>query len=258
MEASRCAELPPVSVKTVEQQAVLALHRIREQLKGTRTARINAVRGHLREFGILLPVSATRFLTEVWEALEAPALPAVLKPVLTDLLAEIRSLGERMKALERELHHLTHQDVGVQLVRSVPGIGLLTNTALVAAVGNPRDFRRGRQLVAWAGLTPEESSSGERRRLGRISKQGDIYLRTLLIHGARSVLLRARMKQRIRPQSLSRLEAWALQLADRVGHNKAAVGLANKLVRISWAVWMTEKPYAAPVPSPSVCPTSAN
>jgi transposase len=111
------------------------------------------------------------------------------------------------------LHRLTQQNPAVQLVRSIPGIGLLTSTTLVAAIGNPRDFKRGRQLAAWAGLTPKESSSGERRRLGRMSKQGDIYLRTLFIHGARSVLLRARMKQRTRPQTLSRLDAWALQLA---------------------------------------------
>lgn len=192
LEAARCAALPAVAVKSVDQQAVQALHRVREQLKRTRTARINAVRGHLREFGVLLPQSVSRFLTEVGQALDAPALPAVLKPVLAELLDEIRSLAARMQALERQLHRLTRADPAVQLARSVPGVGLLTSTALVAAVGDPQSFKRGRQLAAWMGLTPREASSGERRRLGRMSKQGDTYLRTLFIHGARSVLLRAR------------------------------------------------------------------
>jgi transposase len=100
LEAARCADLPTVSVKTIEQQTVLALYRVREQLKATRTARINAVRGHLREFGILLPPSAQRFLAEVGRALDTPALPAVLKPILVELLEEIRALAKRMKALE--------------------------------------------------------------------------------------------------------------------------------------------------------------
>lgn len=258
LEAARCVELPSVAVKTAHQQTIQALHRIREQLKATRTARINAVRGHLREFGVMLPQSASRFLAEVGPALDAPALPVALKPVLTGLLDEIRSLAQRMKALEHELRHLTQTDPGVQLTRSIPGIGLLTSTALVAAVGDPHSFKRGRQLAAWTGLTPKEASSGERRRLGRMSKQGDIYLRTLFIHGARSVLLRARVRQQSRPQSLSGLETWALQLAERVGHNKAAVAVANKLVRITWAVWITKTPYAARSPSLSAHPATVS
>lgn len=169
LEAARCPDIAPVTAKTVDQQAIQALHRIREQLKRTRTARIHAMRGALREFGVMLPQRASRFLAEAGETLPAPALAAVLKSVLAGFLDEIRSLAARMKALEHQLHQLTQTDPGVPLTRSVLGVGLLTSTALVATVGHPGICKRGRALAAWTGLTPREASSGERRRLGRMS-----------------------------------------------------------------------------------------
>jgi transposase len=114
---------------------------------------------------------------------------------------------------------------------------------MVATAGSASHFPSGRQFAAWLGITPRESSSGFRHNLGRITKRGDVYLRTLLIHGARSVLVRAQQLNRIDPARLSRLQQWGLQLQRRVGHNKAAVAMANKLARICWAVWRTESAY---------------
>ena len=130
----------------------------------------------------------------------------------------------------------------MQTLRQIPGIGLLTSTALVAATGNPQRFASGRRFASWLGLTPREYSSGNTRYLGRISKQGDRYLRMLLTHGARSVLLRAKTLQR-QAKALSPLQHWACQLEQRVGHNKATCAIANKLARIAWAVWTRQQAF---------------
>ncbi len=147
-----------------------------------------------------------------------------------------------------QLHRLREQwkttrTARINSLRQVEGIGLLNATAMVATAGSASHFPSGRHFAAWLGITPRESSSGFRRNLGRITKRGDVYLRTLLIHGARSVLTRAKQLNRIDPARLSRLQQWGLQLQQRVGHNKAAVALANKLARICWAVWRTETCY---------------
>ena len=118
----------------------------------------------------------------------------------------------------------------------VPGVGLLTATALVGSVAHIHGFQRGRQFASWLGLTPRENSSGTRRRLGAITKQGDTYLRRLLTHGARSALLAAR-RAAILKRPLTRLQQWALDVAARRGHNRATVAVANKMARIIWAVW---------------------
>src|SRR5690606_30156901 len=153
---------------------------------------------------------------------------------------EVRSLEDRMQEIERELESVIQEVPTLEALRKVPGIGVLTATALYASVGNVHAFRSGRHLASWLGLTPRESSSGSRRRLGRISKQGDAYLRMLLIHGARSALLAAE-RRRHASQPLNRLQAWALERADAGHRNRAAVALANKMARITWAVWKHER-----------------
>ena len=242
LEANRCGGIKPVPVRSVDQQQIQQLHRLREQWKKTRTARINAMRGCLAELGIRIPEGATSGIRHIHAALESPELPIPLVTLLREVLAEISRLEQRIKLAETQLKQLTRDNAEVQRLQQINGIGLLTSTALVAAVGSPHHFKSGRRLASWLGLTPREFSSGSSRYLGRISKQGDKYLRMLVVHGARSVLARAKQLRRT-SQPLNRIQRWALQLQDRVGHNKAAVALANKLIRIAWAVWKHERDF---------------
>ena len=237
LEADRCADIASVPLKTPEQQGVQALHRLREHLKGERTATINLVRGVLREFGVTIATGAARLRTATREALADGDndLPMALRHTLAEQLDRLASLDADMAAIEHRLEEFASRDAATQRYRAVPGIGLLTATALRASVGSLARFRSGRHLAAWLGLAPREHSSGQKRRLGRISKRGDAYLRTLLIHGARAVLLAARLRLR-RGQPLDPLQAWALSVQQRQGHNKAAVALANKLARRLWAM----------------------
>lgn len=237
LEAERCADIAPVPVKSPRQQGWQALHRIREHLKGQRTAGINLVRGLLREYGIAMPQGAVKFIPAVRDALEDAdnALPMPLRATLGEQLARIASVQGEMLAIERRLEEEASQDVAVQRYRSVPGVGLLTATAVRASAGELVRFRSARHLAAWLGLVPRECSSGRQRRLGSITKRGDPYLRTLLIHGGRAVLRSAAVRRRSK-QPLDRLQEWALEIQERQGHNKAAVAVANKLARRLWAL----------------------
>jgi len=247
LEAVRSAQIPGVPVKRIEQQALVALHRVRDQWMTTRTARINALRGILREHGILLPVGARAAVQAVPTVIadaDTP-LPAHLRHVLTCIHEEVRDIEGRLATLEHELRALADADPVVTQLRTIPGIGLLTATALVGTVGHIHAFRRARQFASWLGLTPREHSSGARRRLGGISKQGDVYLRCLLTHGARAVLLSAQRRRR-NAQPMTRLHEWAVRVQERRGHNKATIAVANKLGRIVWAVWHKDVPFAIP------------
>jgi transposase len=237
LEAARNPEILPVPVKGLDAQAIQGLHRIRSQWIATRTARINTVRGLLREFGVLLPVGAATAMKQIPEAIEDDAVPARLRRSLHVLYEEIRGLENRAIEIERQLEQISDEVPAVDHLRSVSGIGLMTATALYASAGDPKNFRSGRHLASWLGLTPREHSSGNVRILGGISKRGDRYVRTLLVHGARAVLARAKQMTSA-GQTLNRLQAWAAQLEQRIGHNKATCALANKLARIAWATWM--------------------
>jgi transposase len=158
------------------------------------------------------------------------------------MLAEIRALEERIANAERHLAALTRSDECVKRIREVPGIGLLTSTALWATVGDIQRFPSGRHFASWLGLTASERSSAERRRLGRISKKGDVYLRTLLVHGARAAIWAAHRAERS-GKPLDRLRRWALDCEKHRGHNKAAIALANRLARIVWATWKYDRSF---------------
>jgi transposase len=244
LEAVRSGQVPGVAVKRVEQQALVALHRVREQWMTTRTSRINTLRGILREHGLLLPAGARAALQAVPTILENAemSLPRHLRQILTSVHAEVRAIEERIAELERELRVLADADPVVTRLRTIPGIGLLTATALVGTVGHIGAFRRARQFASWLGLTPREHSSGQRRHLGGISKRGDVYLRCLLTHCARSVLVTAQRHRR-GAKPLARLHEWALSVRERRGHNKATIAVANKLGRIVWAVWQKDVPF---------------
>jgi transposase len=245
LEAQRNEQIQAVPVKSVDQQAIGALHRLRSAWLAARTARINTVRGLLREFGIVIPLGAKRVAPRVQELLEdaESGLPDSIRPCLDEARSEILELERRMRLVEQELLALSQQLPVVHKLCSIPGVGLLTSTALYAFVGDVNRFRSARHFASYLGLTPREHSSGLRRRLGSISKRGDRYLRMLLIHGARSVLWKAKAHK-----EPDRLRAWVVQLEQRRGHNKATVGLANKLARIVWAVWRRDAEFVEQAP----------
>lgn len=246
LEADRCAGIKPVAIKSQDQQALLALHRVRAQWMASRTARINTMRGLLAEFGVSAALGSQRFLNELHMLLarKETQLPERVRHTLITLWEEVREIEQRIKALETELEGVAGAEPVIQALRTIPGVGLLTATALFAAIGDIRTFRNGRQLACWLGLTPREHSSGGHRRLGRISKQGDPYLRMLLVHGARSALNAARRRDHV-GQPLTRLQVWSLQRARAAHSNQATVALANKLARIIWAVWYHDQAYNA-------------
>ena len=245
VDASRVERIPAVPIKRAEQQALVGLHRVREQWMTTRTARINALRGLLGEHGLNLPPGAKTAVQAVPALLEsATELPAAFRRVLASVQEEIRALEDRIAELDRELRELAAADPVCALLQTVPGIGLLGATTLVGTVGHIHAFDRGRQFASWVGLTPREYSSGGHRRLGHISKRGDRYLRCMLIHGGRAVVLAAARRRRT-GQPLSRLHRWALQVRDRCHFNLAIVAVANKLARLVWAVWTRDTAFVA-------------
>ena len=239
LEAHRNADIKPVPVKTVAQQALTTLHRLRSGWVAERTARINTLRGVLRELGVFIPLGARQVLPAVWAQIEDAdsALPDSLRHVVAAAAEEIRAIEARIKLVERQLAALAEQLPPTTLLLTIPGVGLLTATALVAFIGDIRRFPSGRHLASYLGLTPREHSSGLKRHLGTISKRGDGYLRTLLIHGARAVLVHAQKSQP------DRLRSWAHALQRTHVHNKAAVAVANKLARVVWAVWSRQSPF---------------
>jgi len=238
LEAARNEAIGRVPVKSVDQQAITALHRLRQGYLQTRTARINAVRGHLREFGVTIPVGPKQVLPHARAALADEVVPSYLRHAIEEALEEIQTLQAKADALRGELERLARQMPDALLLMTVPGIGVLTATALLAFVGDIRRFRSGRDFAAYLGLTPREHSSGFSRRLGGITKRGNSYLRMMLIHGARAALRAGKITDQ--PDDL---RAWAIQLERRSRHNVAAVALANKLARVCWRVWRDQRPF---------------
>jgi transposase len=239
LEAHRNEEIHPVPVKTIESQAITSLHCLRSTWLATRTARLNTIRGLLREFGLFIPAGAHHVVPRVRVLLGEPTtVPILLHTTLEAACAEIAVLEANMRAVERQLAALAEAMPDAQLLQTVPGVALITATALVALVTDIRRFPSGRHFATFLGLTPKEDSSASRR--GAISKQGDVYLRMLLTHGARSVLWHAKAAGHPTP-----LQRWAVQTEQRRGHNVAAIAVANKLARIVWAVWVQQRPFAA-------------
>ena len=250
LESARANDMKPVHIKSVEQQGLQALHRTRSAWMRTRTQRINSLRGFCREFGLVVPEGAVTGIAQIARYLadERSALPALLRGSMRLMLEEIRLLEARLQQLERELAQIAAASPACQALLSVPGIGLITSTAMLGSVGDPRSFASARRYASFLGLTPREHSSGDKRVLGGISKRGDRYLRMLLTHGARALLRAAIVARRVgRP--LDRLKTWALEVQARTNHNKAACALANKLARIAWAVWMKHEKYQSAAPA---------
>jgi transposase len=216
-----------VPVKSAEQQALLAIHRVRRGFIVERTASINRLRGLLSEFGVVLPLRSVTVRRQAAQAAEA--LPELARRAIADLLEQLRLLDERIGAYDREIEAQARQSEPAQRLMKIRGIGATTALAIVATVGNGHEFRNGRQFAAWIGLVPGQHSTGGKARLGHISKQGDAYLRALLFQGARSVLHSAAGHQ-------DRISRWALALQLRRGYHRTLVAIANKNARIAWAL----------------------
>lgn len=226
-----------VPVKDIEQQTRLMVHRARQGYVEQRTATLNRIRGLLSEVGIVLPLKAATVRREAAAALED--LPGLANLVIGDLLSEVHRLDERIGQYDRQIAQMAREDERVRQLMRLSGVGATTATALVAMIGNGHDFRSGRQLSAWLGLVPGQYSSGGKTRLGRITKAGDAYLRSLLVLGARALLNAAKGKS----DSVSR---WAVQLAERRGYWKAVVAIAAKNARMAWAVLSKGERFAMP------------
>lgn len=227
-----------VAAKSVEQQDIQSLHRVRSRLIGSRTQLGNQIRGLLTEYGIVLPQHFSQLRRELPRVLEDATneLTALTRRLFTSLYDELLSLEEKIAALDDQIVVIHRASEPCQRIAAVEGIGPLTATALVAAISDGKAFKNGRQFAAWLGLVPKQHSSGGKTRLLGISKRGDTYLRTLLIHGARSVVYRAGRKTD--PRSL-----WIADKQRRLGTSKACVAVANKNARIVWSLIAHEVPY---------------
>ena len=227
-----------VPMKNIEQQAVLALHRVRQGFVRARTAQANQIRGLLGEFGLIIPQGIGYIATRVPELIEdgANELPGAFRMLVQRLLDHLKELDRRVDKLEAKIQAWHRSsDLSRKLAR-VPGIGPITASALVASIGDAKNFDSGRQVAAWLGLVPRQHSSGGKANLLGMSKRGDTYLRTLLIHGARSVIYRV-------TQKADACSKWIGAVVNRRNKNVAAVALANKNARIVWALLAHDRQF---------------
>lgn len=227
-----------VPLKSAEQQALLALHRARSGWVKARTAQANQIRGLLSEFGIVLAQGITRLRGQLPEILEDGdnGLPGMMRTLLRSLLAHLKQLDQQILELEREIVAWHRRNADSRRLERIGGIGPLTASALVASIGDPKNFKNGRQVAAWIGVVPRQDSTGGKTKLLGISKHGDAYLRTLLIHGARSVLRHVEHRP-------DQTDSWLARLVARRNRNVAAVALANKNARIAWALLAHQRDF---------------
>ena len=238
-EAAGHPSMSFVPIKSAEQQAVLIVHRCRKAVVAEHTRTTNQLRGFLAEFGVVVPKGVQR-LKQQWHELRqrfALVIPALAWEKLDALFAQLITLHERILAYDRRIKAFVRNDPRARRLGAVHGIGPVTASAIVATVGNATEFRNARQFSAWLGLTPRQYSTGGTPRLGRISKRGDPYLRTLLVHGARSELMHTARRD-------DHKSRWAERLKAEKSWNKAAVALANKHARIAWALLAREPSLA--------------
>ncbi len=229
-----------VPIKSAERQGVLMLHRTRDLLMRQRTMTLNAVRAHLAEFGIITAQGPHKLLTLIRAIRtgEAPGLPQIAGIALESLARQLDSLTDEIRKLERQLMLWHRADETSQRLKTIPGVGVITATALAASVPDPGVFKSGRQFAAFLGLVPRQNSSGGKDRLGRISKMGDGYLRRLLVVGATSLVRRAN-------SNTSETGAWVRCLLERKPARVVTVAVANKTARITWAILARGETYRA-------------
>lgn len=226
-------------IKNTEQQAILSVHRARQGLVKARTAQTNQIRGLLAEFGIVMPKGITAVFNRVPEILEDAenGLPGTLRNLLQRLTEHLKELDKKVDELETEINHWHFNNDNSRKLAAIPGIGPLTASAIIATVGKASDFKSGRQMAAWFGLVPKQHSSGGKQNLLSISKRGDAYIRTLLIHGARAVAHHA--------DKSTANNSGLLSLMGRRNKNVATVALANKHARMVGAMLTKKSQYDA-------------
>ena len=229
-----------VPIKNGEQQSVLSLHRARQGFVKARTAQANQIRGLLGEYGIVIPQGISHIAKRLPEILEDGEndLPGVFRQLLQRLGDHLKELDRQVTELEVQIQAWHRESEASRKLAQIPGIGPITASALIASIGDAKCFESGRQLAAWLGLVPRQHSSGGKPTLLGISKRGDSYLRTLLIHGARAVI-------RVAERKASHAGSWLAQLMGRRHPNVAAVALANKNARIVWALLAHQREYQA-------------
>jgi transposase len=227
-----------VRVKTVEQQDIQAIHRVRAEIMSQRNAKVNQIRGLVAEYGLVAPkqVHALRKALPLWLEDAENGLTDRFRHLLNDLREDLVYHEDRLAGLDTEIQEIAETDAMAIRLQQLRGVGPLVATALIATVGNGEQFTKGRQMAASIGLTPKQFSSGGKDRLLGISKRGDAYMRTILIHGARSVIIHAKHRD-------DRLSLWVTELAKRSHTNVAAVALANKTVRMAWAMMRNDTDY---------------
>ena len=227
-----------VAVKTVEQQDIQATHRIRAELMTQRTAKANQIRGLVAEYGIVAPLTLRALRTAIpcWLEDAENGLTDHFRSLLHGLWGDLVALDDRVLELDQAIKRLAERNEVTRRLQQLRGVGPMVATALVATVGTAEQYHQGRQMAASLGLTPRQHSSGGKHRLFGITKRGDVYLRTLLIHGARAVVSRAKHKD-------DRLSRWVTSIATRRHPNVAAVALANKTARMAWAMLRNETNY---------------
>ena len=229
-----------VPIKSVEQQAILSVHRVRQGFVKARTAQANQIRGLLGEFGLIIPQGISHIAERVPALLEDASneLPAALRQLIERLTAHLKELDRQVKEFERQIIAWHRSSELSRKLEKIPGIGPLAASALVASIADANSFDNGRQVSAWLGLVPRQCSSGGKSTLLGMSKRGDAYLRTLLIHGARSAILAAQRKSK-------NTNLWLTNLLNRRHPNIAAVALANKNVRTVWAMLAHDREFKA-------------
>jgi transposase len=227
-----------VTVKTVEQQEIQAVHRVRSELVGQRTAKGNQIRGLVAEYGLVAPqqIHQLRAAIPEWLGDAENGLSDRFRRLLNGLWGDLKRLDSRVTEMDKEIALIAANDPVAKRLQQLRGVGPMVATALLASVGDGKQFSNGRQMAASLGLTPKQHSSGGKDRLLGISKRGDSYLRSLLIHGARSAIYAARGKE-------DRLSQWVMSIATRRHPNVAAVALANKTARIAWAMLRHDTDY---------------
>jgi len=230
-EAMARPNMHPVGIKTIEQQDIQAIHRVREGIKTHRTAKANQIRGLVAEYGLVAPMrlSSLRTAIPMWLEDASNGLTMLFRQLLQGLWIDLCSLDRRMAELDKQIAVIAQENPTARRLQQLRGIGPLIATALVGTVGSGRQYRKGRDMAAAIGLTPRQHSSGGKDRLLGISKRGDAYLRYLLVHGARSAMRTAEDKD-------DRISRWIMNLQERRHANVAAVAMANKLARIAWAI----------------------